>query len=113
MKKQLKEWQHTAIRNSIDNYRSAIKDYCIEEKPMCETKYGMAYSLISPPLGSAIARRRVRTIIKNTTENSAIIANSSALLQQRTPHIFTVAASYECQCTCLLYTSPSPRDGLL
>jgi MoaA/NifB/PqqE/SkfB family radical SAM enzyme len=93
----LQSWQRSAIRNSMEKYRRAQGDYFGKGKPMVEMEGGYrAFSLITPPLGAPATRRRIRQIIDNMMQSGQPGAGISA----RTPHIITVAVTYNCQCDC-------------
>jgi MoaA/NifB/PqqE/SkfB family radical SAM enzyme len=103
----LKAWQRSAIRNTMANYRRAQADYYLAGKPLAETADGFsAFSLLTPPLGSPAARRRVKRIMENMLGAGAASASQNATPEDmafavRTPHVATVAITYECQCDCL------------
>jgi sulfatase maturation enzyme AslB (radical SAM superfamily) len=103
MTSDLKAWQRSAIRNSMANYRRAQENYYIKGKPLVELENGYkAFSLLTPPLGSPAARRRVRLIVDNMTQsNAATPGTQPPALNARTPHVITVAVTYNCQCDCL------------
>ena len=68
----LKAWQRSAIRNTMANYRRAQENYYISGKPLVELEDGTkAFSLLTPPLGSLAARRRVRLIMGNMLQANA------------------------------------------
>ena len=99
----LKSWQRSAIRNTMANYRRAQEDYYVQGKPLVELENGhKAFSLLTPPLGSPAARRRVRLIMDNMLESGSAAQASRALPPgARTPHVATIAVTYNCQCQCL------------
>jgi MoaA/NifB/PqqE/SkfB family radical SAM enzyme len=103
MTSDLKAWQRSAIRNSMANYRRAQENYYIKGKPLVDLENGyQAFSLLTPPLGSPAARRRVRLIVDNMTQSNAAMPGARpATLNARTLHVITVAATYNCQCDCL------------
>jgi hypothetical protein len=103
MTSDLKAWQRSAIRNSMANYRRAQENYYIKGKPLVDLENGyQAFSLLTPPLGSPAARRRVRLIVDNMTQSNAATPGAQPpALNARTPHVITVAVTYNCQCDCL------------
>ena len=103
MSSDLKAWQRSAIRNSMASYRRAQENYYIKGKPLFQLENGnQAFSLLTPPLGSPAARRRVRLIVDNMTQSKAATPEGQApVLSARTPHVITVAVTYNCQCDCL------------
>jgi len=103
MTSDLKAWQRSAIRNSMANYRRAQENYYIKGKPLVELENGYkAFSLLTPPRGSPAARRRVRLIVDNMTQSNAAMPGARPpALNARTPHVITVAVTYNCQCDCL------------
>jgi len=126
----LKAWQRSTIRNTMANYRRAQEDYYISGKPLVELENGhKAFSLLTPPLGSPAAMRRVRLIMQNMLQASAGMVppvpgaaapSASPALSigaaGRTPHVTTVAVTYTCQCDCLHcsavdYQHKTARDG--
>jgi len=103
MSSDLKAWQRSVIRNSMASYRRAQENYYIKGKPLFQMENGnQAFSLLTPPLGSPAARRRVRLIVDNMTQSKAATPEGQApVLSARTPHVITVAVTYNCQCDCL------------
>ncbi len=97
MSTNLQSWQRSTIRNQMARYRRAQEDYYVSGKPLVMLGDGaQAFSLVSPPLGSPAARRRVRRIV----DTMARTGPSSQPLAIRTPHVATVAVTYACQCAC-------------
>jgi len=97
METPLKSWQRSAIRNSMERYRRAQEDYYGGGKPLVEVEGGYkAFSLVSPPMGSPATRRRIRLIMENMVRS----AKPGAIGLARTPHVATVAVTYNCQCEC-------------
>jgi MoaA/NifB/PqqE/SkfB family radical SAM enzyme len=98
----LKSWQRSAIRNTMANYRRAQEDYYVHGKRLAELENGAkAFSLLTPPLGSAAARRRVRIIMENMLQSGGPGGAERVLPPAaRTPHVMTVAVTYNCQCAC-------------
>ena len=100
MVKNLRRWQHSAIRNQIFLYRQALENYYIRNKQIIQTDLGPAFSLLSPPVASAASRRRLRYIVTNLiAQNKGAGATSN--FESRTPHFVTIAVTYDCQCDCL------------
>ena len=96
----LQSWQHTAIRNKIQFYRLAHVGYGVERNPSVDLGGGIrAFSPLHPPIGSRVARRRVRLIVGNMTDASGAQKQFTPNAQ-RTPHVATVAITYACQCDC-------------
>jgi hypothetical protein len=100
MSTDLSAWQRSTIRNTMANYRRAQEDYYIAGKTLVELENGYkGFSLLTPPLGSPAARRRVRLIMGNMLQASAgQVQDFSAV--GRTPHVMTMAVTYNCQCDC-------------
>jgi MoaA/NifB/PqqE/SkfB family radical SAM enzyme len=97
MNSPLQSWQMSAIRNSMERYRNAQEDYYGKGKALVEVEGGYkAFSLITPPLGSPATRRRVRRIVDNMVQSS----HNGLTTAARTPHVITVAITYNCQCDC-------------
>jgi len=99
----LKAWQRSAIRETMANYRRAQDDYYIGGKPLADTDGGYkAFSLLTPPLGSPAARRRVKLIMENMLQSGQAAATPADFsMAGRTPHVITMAVTYNCQCDCL------------
>ena len=98
----LKKWQHSVIRNGIVKYRDNLENYYIKNKATVEVDQGKAFSLLSPPLGSPAARRRIRFIMNNMIINDPETGeNKSGEWISKTPHFMTMAITYKCQCDCL------------
>jgi MoaA/NifB/PqqE/SkfB family radical SAM enzyme len=101
MSADLKAWQRTAIRETMANYRRAQDDYYVSGKPLVEIEGGFkAFSLLTPPLGSPVARRRVKQIMENMLPSGRAAAADFSM-RGRTPHVITMAVTYNCQCDCL------------
>lgn len=103
MSSDLKTWQRSAIRNTMANYRRAQENYYIAGKPLVEIENGyQAFSLLTPPLGSPAARRRVKLIMENLLKaNAGAEGKLDFVSAGRTPHVITMAVTYNCQCDCL------------
>ena len=101
----LKAWQRSAIRNTMANYRRSQEDYFLAGKPLAEWGDGQkAFSLLTPPLGSPASRRRIRLIMDD------MLAPPER--RSRTPHVVTIAVSYNCQCDCMHRSAADYRDNL-
>lgn len=101
MDKQFKNWQRKMVRNSVTNYRRALDNYYIKDKQIIETKDGYkAFSLLSPPIASPAARRRIRLIMDNLIAQGGRDNAKDIPLGSRTPHFVTMAVTYNCQCGC-------------
>jgi MoaA/NifB/PqqE/SkfB family radical SAM enzyme len=111
----LKAWQRSTIRDTMANYRRAQEDYYAGGKPLVELAHGYkAFSLLSPPLDSPVARRRVRLIMGNMLQASAGQASmgpaAGLTAVSRTPHVMTMAVTYACQCDCQHCSAADYRD---
>jgi MoaA/NifB/PqqE/SkfB family radical SAM enzyme len=96
----LHAWRHTAIRNKIQFYRLAHVGYGVASKPSVDLGNGIrAFSPLHPPIGSRVARRRVRLIVGNMAGAGAAPGQFSPTAP-RTPHVATIAVTYACQCNC-------------
>jgi sulfatase maturation enzyme AslB (radical SAM superfamily) len=102
MSKNLRAWQFSALRKNMAHYRRMQEDYCIQGKSVVLLDQGYrAFSLVSPPLDSPVTRRRVRIIVDNMIKSHAFGENFTPLPPvNRTPHVVTIAVSYDCQCRC-------------
>lgn len=102
MGKDLPQWRRSSIRNSLRQYREAQEAFYLGRKPVVTRPDGTrAFSLLSPPLGSPAAVRRVRLIMRNTTHGrSRVDAQGGVRWGARTPHFVTLAITYACQCDC-------------
>ncbi len=80
----------------MERYRRAQEDYYAGGKPLVEFDGYKAFSLVSPPLGAPATRRRVRHIVDNMVQSS----QAGAAVAARTPHVATIAVTYNCQCDC-------------
>ncbi|MFA5393353.1 MAG: radical SAM protein [Candidatus Ratteibacteria bacterium] len=98
----MKKWQHNLVRNSMDKYRQALENYYIKDKQLVEVGGGYkAFSLLSPPIGSPAAKRRIRFIIKNISDKNTVVEGEGIVSPgKRTPHFITIAVTYDCQCDC-------------
>ncbi len=95
-------WQRSLIRNNMANYRRAQDSYAVMHKKVIELDRGYrAFSLVSPPIGSPVARRRIRLIVEDNIHQGLCgeegVADSRL---NRTPHVTTIAVNYDCQCSC-------------
>jgi MoaA/NifB/PqqE/SkfB family radical SAM enzyme len=102
MSSDLQAWQRSTIRNTMANYRRAQENYYIGGKPLVQLENGFkAFSLLTPPLGSSSAKRRVRLIMENMRQASAATGRVQDFAAAgRTPHVMTLAVTYSCQCDC-------------
>jgi MoaA/NifB/PqqE/SkfB family radical SAM enzyme len=109
---QMKPWEHSMAKKMMEGYRQAQEDYYLKAKPLQDLGNGMqAFSLITPPQGSPVARRRVRLIMRNLTSGD----NASAphlSVAGRAPHVITVAVTYDCQCDCLHCSASNHREAV-
>ena len=103
MQGNLKKLQSRIVRNNIERYRFALENYYIKNKPLVKMRGGhKAFSLLSPPVGSVVERRRIRFIMNNIIDdNTKIKKNKIISWGRRTPHFTTIAVTYKCQCNCL------------
>jgi len=93
----LASWQRSAIRNGMERYRRAQEDYYAGGKALAEVEGGYkAFSLVAPPMGAPATRRRIRQIVDNMVQSSA----PGVVTLARTPHVATIAVTYNCQCDC-------------
>jgi MoaA/NifB/PqqE/SkfB family radical SAM enzyme len=98
---QPKIWQRKMVRNSMAQYRQALENYYIKGKQVIQTKDGQtAFSLLSPPIASTVAKRRIRLIMANLLAQSAQDGTKDIPRGSRTPHFVTMAVTYDCQCEC-------------
>jgi MoaA/NifB/PqqE/SkfB family radical SAM enzyme len=90
------------IRNNMLKLREAIETHYMKGKPMVVTHDGRtAFSLLIPPLGDPVATRRVRKVTKNVLDSrNTVQADGLVNWARRTPHIITLAPTYDCQCDC-------------
>ena len=98
----LASWKFSSIRKKMADYRRAQGDYFLQGKPLVELENGQkAFSLLTPPLGSRVARRRVRLIMDDMSQEKSLLSRKSLHpATGRTPHVITVAVTYNCQCDC-------------
>lgn len=99
----LTTWKFSAIRSQMAAYRRAQENYFLQGKPVLELENGnRVFSLLTPPLGSPVARRRIRLIMENMFALQGLSGHVANLpILARTPHVMTVAVTYTCQCDCL------------
>ncbi len=102
MKTGLATWKLSVIRNKMAMYRKAQENYLLQGKPVMTLANGdRVFSLVTPPLGSRVARRRIRLIMGNMSTRDALASGSGKLpAGARTPHVITIAVTYKCQCNC-------------
>jgi MoaA/NifB/PqqE/SkfB family radical SAM enzyme len=84
------------------NYRRAQDNYAVMHKGVIELDNGYkAFSLVSPPIGSPVARRRIKLIMEDNIQPGLEGQDDApASFEKRTPHVITIAVNYDCQCTC-------------
>lgn len=100
MARGLKSLSYAKIQESISTYRRAQENYCYNSKPFVTLDdSSKVFSLISPPIDSPIARRRVRSIVQ-TMRASQQEEPGVLPVECRTPHVMTIAVTYNCQCDC-------------
>lgn len=114
MKAALASWRSSDIRNKMAMYRKAQENYFLQGKPVVTLANGdVVFSLVTPPLGSRVARRRVRLIMESLSTQD-ILASASGTLpaaaRARTPHVITIAVTYDCQCQCLHCSAADIRE---
>ena len=99
----LASWKLSAIRNKMATYRRAQANYYVKDKPIVTLENGSkVFSLLAPALGSPAARRRIRLVINNMSALNVLGKRKKALpVAARTPHVTTVAITYNCQCSCM------------
>jgi MoaA/NifB/PqqE/SkfB family radical SAM enzyme len=114
MKQVLKRWKSTQIRSKMKSYREALENYFIEGRPLIEVAPGLkAFSLLSPPLGSPAAKRRLRIIAENMATPAALSAGGRQdPWGKRIPHTITAAITYNCQCDCLHCSAHHYREKM-
>jgi MoaA/NifB/PqqE/SkfB family radical SAM enzyme len=89
------------IRRHMATYRRAQEGYYIGTKPTFTVEDGrQAFSLITPPLNSPVTKRRVKFIMKNMLGAKPSADARLFPSGPRTPHVVTVAVTYDCQCRC-------------
>ena len=99
----LANWKISPIRNKMATYRRAQGDYYLKGKPIVTLENGSkVFSLLAPALGSPAARRRIRLVMNNMSALDVLMKREKALpLAARTPHVTTIAITYDCQCNCI------------
>lgn len=108
---QPKVWQRKMVRNSMAQYRQALENYYIKDKQVIRTKDGQtAFSLLSPPIASTVAKRRIRLIMSNLLAQSGQDNSQDIPPGSRTPHFVTMAVTYDCQCACAHCSATSYKD---
>jgi len=113
MEGNLQSWQHAVIRNTMKKYRETVESHYIQGKRMVEVAPGeWAFSLLSPPLGSTAAKRRVRFIARNVNapEAAGPSTDENLFWRARTPHFVTLAVTYNCQCDCAHCSAQEYRE---
>ncbi len=113
----LAAWQRSAIRENLARYRRAQEDYALLGKPVVTRSDGRrVFSLVSPPLDSPAARRRVRYLMEDNLSAAGAAASPErlgALPASRTPHVVTIAVTYRCQCRCEHCSAERYRDEVI
>jgi MoaA/NifB/PqqE/SkfB family radical SAM enzyme len=98
----LTNWKLSPIRNKMAAYRRAQGDYYLKGKPIVTLENGSkVFSLLAPALGSPAARRRVRLVMDNMSVVDVLSKRQKEIpMRARTPHVTTIAVTYNCQCSC-------------
>jgi MoaA/NifB/PqqE/SkfB family radical SAM enzyme len=99
----LAKWKLSPIRSKMAAYRRAQGDYYLKGKPIVTLENGSrVFSLLAPALGSPAARRRIRLVMDNMSALDVLTKREKTLPSAaRTPHVTTLAITYDCQCSCL------------
>jgi MoaA/NifB/PqqE/SkfB family radical SAM enzyme len=98
---QIPAWQREIVRNNMARYRAAQEGYYVADKPTVTVGNGFqAFSLLTPPLGSPINRRRVKHIMQDMLHTTPRPDQTMFPYDKRTPHVVTMALTYNCQCHC-------------
>jgi MoaA/NifB/PqqE/SkfB family radical SAM enzyme len=106
----LRAWQRTTIRNNIEFYRRAHAGYGVTTGQSVDLGDGIrAFSPLHPPIGSRVARRRVRLIVRHMSEATA--HGQFSPTAERVPHVATVAITNACQCDCGHCSAEMQRKG--
>jgi MoaA/NifB/PqqE/SkfB family radical SAM enzyme len=95
-------WQRKLVRKNIDEYRKAIEEYYIRDKKIVTMDRGYkAYSLLTPPIGSPVSKRRIKLIMRDLLSGAGAQKEQGiGAFKTKTPHFVSVAVTYDCQCAC-------------
>jgi MoaA/NifB/PqqE/SkfB family radical SAM enzyme len=108
---QTKAWQRKMVRSSMVQYRQALENYYIKGKQVIKTSDGQtAFSLLSPPIASSVAKRRIRLIMGNLLAQGNQDNAKDITPLSRTPHFVTMAVTYDCQCGCTHCSATAYKD---
>lgn len=115
MKHNLKAWQRKAIKKNMSEYRQALDNYYIKNKQVIELEKGyQAFSLLSPPIASPVARRRIKLIMSDLMANVVETEKGKSIgVGNKTPHFITMAITYSCQCKCLHCSAAVYQENVL
>lgn len=107
----LQAWQVSHVRKMIRRYRESIYENLNKEKVRMTKDGRPVFTVLSPPLGSIVARRRIRFAKEDLTSPETIIENDEVVKWgKRSPHVFSVAVTYKCQCNCQHCSADTYRE---
>jgi MoaA/NifB/PqqE/SkfB family radical SAM enzyme len=93
--------QIAAARRMIKRYRQSFLEVLHRKRIRRNTRGQQIVTVLSPPLGSAVARRRVRLAMRDFAAGGAVIEDDRIVKWgRRAPHVLSVAVTYACQCHC-------------
>ena len=95
-------WQRKLVRKNMDEYRKAVEDYYIRDKKIVTMDHGYkAFSLLTPPIASPVAKRRIKLIMRDLLSGVGTDQEQGlSAFKSKTPHFVSVAITYDCQCAC-------------
>ncbi len=99
-KKGALNWRVRVAKNVLKRYRDIV--FSSTKGVRTITKNGQViFGLLSPPINSPQGRRRMRTLYKDIISEKTVIKDNKILKWgSRSPHIASVATTYNCQCNC-------------
>ncbi len=97
----MKSYEIKVARKMVRRYRQSFFDMLNKKKVRRNKKGEQVFTVLTPPLGSMVARRRIRYSIEDFASEGTVIENERVIRWgKRSPHVLSIAVTYQCQCHC-------------
>ena len=97
----LKAHEIAAARRLVRRYRESFLQMMNRKKVRRTANGQIVFTVLTPPLGSPVARRRVRQSIRDFVAPGTEIEKGKVVVWgRRLPHVLSVAVTYDCPCRC-------------
>lgn len=88
-------------RKIVRRYRESFLEMFNRKKFKRNNKGEQVFTVLTPPLGSSVARRRIHFSMQDFASDGTVIENERIIKWgKRSPHVLSVAVTYQCQCQC-------------